>query len=225
MKVKGNVIVLWLGIVASGWTTTVTAEDGDDRCSESSVMTAMTSCQGERQQLSSASQANSTAELCRALQLYSDCMRPKIDGCQGGANAAFSVILSKYANEPFNCRLLDSTSTINEANSFAPDGTKLHNDSANKKGNLATADDFTGPSHQQPYAVDILATTTLTVDVTQEVSSTAATPVKVDDSVSHSTPHKKSFDPHNAALREALSTGPTVLAAVMVHCFLFMAFL
>ncbi|XP_005110656.1 ras-interacting protein RIP3 [Aplysia californica] len=109
-----------MGVVSLGWMIllcvlseriTVHGDRQENKCSQNAEVMAMSTCQGERQRLSLASKTNNTALLCRSLQQYSDCLKPRLRGCQGPARMAFDVITGKYTAPPYSCPLLEPRET------------------------------------------------------------------------------------------------------------------
>ncbi|XP_059164563.1 uncharacterized protein LOC131947374 [Physella acuta] len=209
-----------LNLLISAWTLIVAAEELENKCSNQAVMAAMGSCQEERQKLSAASQSNNTVELCSALQQYTECMGPKIEGCQGAAKVAFDVITSKYTSEPYNCQLRESSvardERVDETNVKVqdppvalPNKPTDHGDSKEEQNDSNHA----SLQHQKPITVDIVETTPHT---TAKVGDSHSTTVATHDGTSHNVSHKKIFNPSdNSGPRQYSSTLLTLCLMAM----------
>ncbi|KAK7099300.1 hypothetical protein V1264_003456 [Littorina saxatilis] len=102
---------------------------GEDCDTEDIGVAMQMSCQEEREMLSEASRHNDTAPLCQALEQYSQCIGPKIEGCKGEALMAFNVIKQQYAGEPYNCHITDTGD--DEDGDFQNDVNSQHHDDDN----------------------------------------------------------------------------------------------
>ncbi|KAI8781182.1 hypothetical protein BgiBS90_018533, partial [Biomphalaria glabrata] len=144
-----------------------------------------------------------------ALQVYSDCMTPRVDECPGEAMRAFSVVISTYTREPYNCHLRGSQ----HPETAKEESKKQDSNAINPSAHGADDDNH---SQQEPYAVDVLEPIPKEAETSHGGADETVTRTTT---AAHIGPTKKAFSPSNSAARTSLTIFVTIIS--FLHLFLY----